>query len=223
VTKSNDLFAGIVNGKNIWRNHYQHSLELLKSLDVKNIVLSTSCSLLHVPFTIENEEFPEEIKNHFAFAKEKLTELVEIQNILNGQDTVAESQNIALFEKTRVTPNQKVAEIIKNLNEDSFTRKPSLEKRAQIQKEEFNLPLLPTTTIGSFPQTREVKKTRSKFRHHEISQAEYDKFIAGHIDEWLKWQEDIGLDILVHGEFERNDMVEYFGQNLDGYLFKRLV
>ncbi|MFD1417178.1 5-methyltetrahydropteroyltriglutamate--homocysteine S-methyltransferase [Companilactobacillus keshanensis] len=215
------LFAGIVNGKNIWRNHYQHSLELIQSLSVKNIVLSTSCSLLHVPFTIENEEFSDEIKNHFAFAKEKLSELVEIQAILSGQDTVAEAQNIALFEKDRVIPNIKVAERIKNLNVDSFTRKPSLEKRAQIQKEEFNLPLLPTTTIGSFPQTREVKKTRSKFRHHEISQDEYDKFIAGHIDEWLKWQEDIGLDILVHGEFERNDMVEYFGQNLSGYLFSK--
>ncbi|KRK65606.1 5-methyltetrahydropteroyltriglutamate--homocysteine S-methyltransferase [Companilactobacillus tucceti DSM 20183] len=215
------LFAGIVNGKNIWRNHYQDSLQLLKDLNVKNIVLSTSCSLLHVPFTIENEDFPIEIKSHFAFAKEKLSELVELQKILNGSDKNAEIKNNNLFKKARVTPNKKVSQAINNLNKDSFTRTPSLQKRAEIQKKEFNLPLLPTTTIGSFPQTREVKQFRSKFRHNEISQEKYDDFIAKHINEWLKWQEDIGLDILVHGEFERNDMVEYFGQNLDGYLFSK--
>lgn len=215
------LFAGIVNGKNIWRNHYQNSLQLLKDLNVKNIVLSTSCSLLHVPFTIENEDFPTEIKSHFAFAKEKLSELVELQKILNGSDKNAEVKNNNLFKNTRVTPNKKVSQAINSLNKDSFTRTPSLQKRAEIQKKEFNLPLLPTTTIGSFPQTREVKQFRSKFRHNEISQEKYDDFIAKHIDEWLKWQEDIGLDILVHGEFERNDMVEYFGQNLDGYLFSK--
>ncbi|MFC6322235.1 5-methyltetrahydropteroyltriglutamate--homocysteine S-methyltransferase [Companilactobacillus baiquanensis] len=215
------LFAGIVNGKNIWRNHYQNSISLINSLNVKNIVLSTSCSLLHVPFTIENEDFPTKIKAHFAFAKEKLTELVELQAILEGSDKSVETQNDTLFKNARVTPNEKVAQAINNLTDDSFTRKPALEKRAEIQKNEFHLPLLPTTTIGSFPQTREVKKTRSKFRHNEISQEQYDSFIAGHIDQWLKWQEDIGLDILVHGEFERNDMVEYFGQNLDGYLFSK--
>lgn len=215
------LFAGIVNGKNIWRNHYQNSLQLLKDLNVKHIVLSTSCSLLHVPFTIENEDFPIEIKSHFAFAKEKLSELVELQKILNGNDKNAEIKNNNLFKKARVAPNKKVSQAINNLNKDSFTRTPSLQKRAEIQKKEFNLPLLPTTTIGSFPQTREVKQFRSKFRHNEISQEKYDDFIAKHIDEWLKWQEDIGLDILVHGEFERNDMVEYFGQNLDGYLFSK--
>ncbi|MQS89596.1 5-methyltetrahydropteroyltriglutamate--homocysteine S-methyltransferase [Companilactobacillus mishanensis] len=215
------LFAGVVNGKNIWRNHYEDTINLVHGLGVKNVVLSTSCSLLHVPFTIENEELPEEIKQHFAFAKEKLTELVELQSILEGQGNDAETNNKKLFEKARVTPNAKVAETIKNLNEESFIRHPALAERAKIQKGEFNLPLLPTTTIGSFPQTREVKRTRAKFRRNEITQDEYDKFIAGHIDEWLKWQEDIGLDVLVHGEFERNDMVEYFGQNLDGYLFSK--
>ncbi|MFD1472265.1 5-methyltetrahydropteroyltriglutamate--homocysteine S-methyltransferase [Companilactobacillus mishanensis] len=215
------LFAGVVNGKNIWRNHYEDTINLVHGLGVKNVVLSTSCSLLHVPFTIENEEFPEEIKQHFAFAKEKLTELVELQSILEGQGNNAETNNKKLFETARVTPNAKVAETIKNLNEESFVRHPALAERAKIQKGEFKLPLLPTTTIGSFPQTREVKRTRAKFRRNEITQEEYDKFIAGHIDEWLKWQEDIGLDVLVHGEFERNDMVEYFGQNLDGYLFSK--
>ena len=215
------LFAGVVNGKNIWRNHYEETTELIKSLPAKNIVISTSCSLLHVPFTIENETFPTEIKQHFAYAKEKLTELDDIQAILNGNGQAAETKNKQLFEKPRVQANPAVHERVAKLTEDSFVRHPALAERATIQKQEFNLPLLPTTTIGSFPQTKEVKKIRAQFRHDEISQAEYDKFIAGHIDEWLKWQEDIGLDVLVHGEFERNDMVEYFGQNLDGYLFSK--
>lgn len=215
------LFAGVVNGKNIWRNHYENTIKLIKSLPAKNIVLSTSCSLLHVPFTVENEDFAPEIKQHFAFAKEKLTELKELQAILDGKDQTAEARNKKLFEKPRVEPNQKVHDRIAALNDDSFTRHPSLEERAKIQKQEFNLPVLPTTTIGSFPQTKEVRKTRAQFRKHEITQEQYDKFIAGHIDEWLKWQEDIGLDVLVHGEFERNDMVEYFGQNLEGYLFSK--
>ena len=215
------LFAGVVNGKNIWRNHYEETTDLIKSLPAKNIVISTSCSLLHVPFTIENETFPEEIKQHFAYAKEKLTELDDIQAILNGNGQDAEAKNKKLFEKPRVQPNQAVRDRVAKLTEDSFVRHPALAQRAAIQKQEFNLPILSTTTIGSFPQTKEVKKTRAQFRHNEISQEEYDKFIAGHINEWLKWQEDIGLDVLVHGEFERNDMVEYFGQNLDGYLFSK--
>lgn len=215
------LFAGVVNGKNIWHNHYAETTDLIKSLPAKNIVISTSCSLLHVPFTIENETFPTEIKQHFAFAKEKLTELDDIQAILNGAGHEAETKNKKLFEKPRIQPNQAVHARIKKLNDDSFIRHPSLAKRAEIQKKEFNLPLLPTTTIGSFPQTKEVKKTRAQFRKNEISQEDYDSFIANHINEWIKWQEDIGLDVLVHGEFERNDMVEYFGQNLDGYLFSK--
>ncbi len=215
------LYAGVVNGKNIWRNHYEDTIDLLKSLPAKNIVISTSCSLLHVPFTIENEEFPVEIKQHFAFAKEKLSELAELQAIFDGKDKDAAARNKKLFEKPRVKEDPKVHQRVAELNDDSFVRHPSLEERAEIQKKEFDLPILPTTTIGSFPQTKEVKRTRAQFRKNEISQEEYDKFIAGHINEWIKWQEDIGLDVLVHGEFERNDMVEYFGQNLDGYLFSK--
>ena len=102
-----------------------------------------------------------------------------------------------------------------------YHRQPARAEREKIQKAEFNLPLLPTTTIGSFPQTKEVRNERRQLRRHEISQEEYDEFIKGKIDEWLKWQEQIGLDVLVHGEFERNDMVEYFGQHLSGYLFTK--
>lgn len=214
------LFTGVVNGKNIWRNHYQKTIDLIKSLPVKNLVISTSCSLLHVPFTIENETFDPEVKQHFAFAKEKLSELADLQAILNG-NTELITNNQQLFDQQRVQPNESVRKRVDSLTADSFARHPNLKERAAIQKQEFQLPLLPTTTIGSFPQTKAVKKIRAQFRHQEISQAEYDEFIANHIKEWLDWQEEIGIDVLVHGEFERNDMVEYFGQNLDGYLFSK--
>ncbi|HRL51799.1 MAG TPA: 5-methyltetrahydropteroyltriglutamate--homocysteine S-methyltransferase [Enterococcus aquimarinus] len=184
--KDKILVAGVVNGKNIWRNNYQTTLDLLTELDVENVVLSTSCSLLHVPFTTENETFPAEIKEHFSFAKEKLTELLELSAILAGNG-----------------------------------RTPAFAEREVLQKAQFNLPVLPTTTIGSFPQTKEVKQTRAKFTRQEITQEAYDNYIAAQIDDWLAWQTSIGLDVLVHGEFERNDMVEYFGQNLSGYLFSQ--
>ncbi|MGP4117759.1 5-methyltetrahydropteroyltriglutamate--homocysteine S-methyltransferase [Levilactobacillus zymae] len=215
------LFAGVVNGKNIWRNHYAQTLALFKTLPVQHLVISTSCSLLHVPFTVANEDFPDQVKQHFAFATEKLGELTDLQASLTDPATPALARNQALFAQPRVQPNPQVHDRIAKLTADSFVRHPALAQRAQIQQAEFHLPLLPTTTIGSFPQTREVKRTRARFRKHEISQADYDHFIGEHIKEWLKWQEDIGLDVLVHGEFERNDMVEYFGQHLDGYLFSQ--
>lgn len=215
------LFAGVVNGKNIWRNDYTKTLALLAEIPAEDIVLSTSCSLLHVPFTTENEIFPDEIKQHFAFAKEKLSELKELDALQTGEQSAELNANQQLFTGTRFITNQAVAEQIAQLTTESFTRKPAFAEREQLQKTQFKLPLLPTTTIGSFPQTREVKQTRARFNRKEISQTEYDDFIAAHIRDWLCWQEEIGLDVLVHGEFERNDMVEYFGQNLEGYLFSK--
>lgn len=215
------LFAGVVNGKNIWRNNYQSTLDLLKELDVEKLVLSTSCSLLHVPFTTENETFPAEIKEHFSFAKEKLTELLELNAILAGQGADDLAANQALFTKERFAKNIALSQKIASLTEKDFTRTPAFAEREVLQKTQFNLPVLPTTTIGSFPQTKEVKQTRAKFIRKEMTQEVYDAYIAAQIDDWLEWQTSIGLDVLVHGEFERNDMVEYFGQNLSGYLFSQ--
>lgn len=219
--KDKILFAGVVNGKNIWRNNYQTTLDLLTELDVENVVLSTSCSLLHVPFTTENETFPAEIKEHFSFAKEKLTELLELSAILAGNGQNELTANQALFTKERFVKNKALSQKIANLTEQDFTRTPAFVEREVLQKAQFNLPVLPTTTIGSFPQTKEVKQTRAKFTRQEITQEAYDNYIAAQIDDWLAWQTSIGLDVLVHGEFERNDMVEYFGQNLSGYLFSQ--
>lgn len=215
------LFAGVVNGKNIWRNNYQKTLDLLKKLNVKNLVLTTSCSLLHVPYTVASEELEEDVTKHFAFAEEKVRELVELDALLKNQSPEFLRKNAELFEKPRVLENAELHQKIADLNSEAFVRQPEFAVREKIQKQEFNLPLLPTTTIGSFPQTREVKQKRAAFRKHEISQEEYDEFIAERIDSWIGFQEEIGLDVLVHGEFERNDMVEYFGQHLEGYVFTK--
>lgn len=215
------LFAGVVNGKNIWRNNYQKTLYLLKKLNVKNLVLTTSCSLLHVPYTVASEELEEDVTKHFAFAEEKVRELVELDALLKNQSPEFLRKNAELFEKPRVLENAELHQKIADLKPEAFVRQPEFAVREKIQKQEFNLPLLPTTTIGSFPQTREVKQKRAAFRKNEISQKEYDEFIAERIDSWIRFQEEIGLDVLVHGEFERNDMVEYFGQHLEGYVFTK--
>lgn len=215
-----ELFAGVVNGKNIWRNHYQATIDLLQEINPAKLVLTTSCSLLHVPFTTANEIFAPEINQHFAFAKEKLAELVELASILAGDEAQLVA-NQALFAQPRFNENQAIQAKVAALTAKDYLREPVFEERESLQRAAFQFPLLPTTTIGSFPQTREVKQTRAKYKRHEISEAQYDAFIAQQIDDWLKWQTEIGLDILVHGEFERNDMVEYFGQNLSGYLFSK--
>lgn len=215
------LHAGVVNGKNIWRNHYEQTLDKLKQLNVKSFVLSTSSSLLHVPISLENEELPEKIKNHFAFAKEKLAELVELKEIVDHNRTDLLDQNTQLFAVERFSPNRKLAETIGKLSESDFTRQPTFYERLDLQSQLYGLPLLPTTTIGSFPQTKEVKQVRARFKSGELTEVDYDNYLAERTNDWLKWQEAIGLDVLVHGEFERNDMVEYFGQNLEGYLFSK--
>ena len=215
------LFAGVVNGKNIWRNNYHKTLDLLKKLNVKNLVLTTSCSLLHVPYTVASEELEEDVTKHFSFAEEKVRELVELDTLLKNQSPEFLRKNAELFEKPRVLENAELHQKIADLKPEAFVRQPEFAVREKIQNQEFNLPLLPTTTIGSFPQTREVKQKRAAFRKHEISQEEYDEFIAERIDSWIRFQEEIGLDVLVHGEFERNDMVEYFGQHLEGYVFTK--
>ena len=215
------LYAGVVNGTNIWRNDYAKTLALLEEIPAQNVVLSTSCSLLHVHFTTANEEFAPEILAHFAFAAEKLDELRELDAIRAGQGDEFLAANKALFAAERTVRNAELATQLAGLDDAAFTRQPALAERAKAQHQAFNLPVLPTTTIGSFPQTREVKVNRATFRRGEKTEAEYTAFIEAEIDEWIKWQEEIGLDVLVHGEFERNDMVEYFGENLSGYLFSK--
>ena len=219
------LFAGVVNGKNIWKNNYKKTLSILNSLKEKEIqtVVSTSCSLLHVPYSVENEtKLEDKYKKHFAFAKEKLTELKEIDEIFssaNYKNNEKYQKNVALFNEDRNAFNAAVDARVKAITPKDFVRQPEFAQREKIQKDEFKLPLFPTTTIGSFPQTTEVRANRKAFRTGEISKEQYIEFNKKKIAECIALQEDLGLDVLVHGEFERNDMVEYFGQHLEGYLF----
>ncbi|MBP5441896.1 MAG: 5-methyltetrahydropteroyltriglutamate--homocysteine S-methyltransferase [Treponema sp.] len=221
--KDTILFAGIVNGKYIWKSDYQKKNDLLeqikKHLDGDKIVISTSCSLLHVPYTTASEtKLSQDILKHFAFAEEKLVELNELSQITDGNNAALDA-NKALFATERVQKNKSVQEKLAALKDSDFTRLPAFAEREEIQKKTFNLPLLPTTTIGSFPQTKEVRATRSSFKKGKITKDEYVSFMRNKIAECIKLQEEIGLDVLVHGEFERNDMVEYFGDHLDGYVF----
>lgn len=221
------LFAGIVNGKNIWKNSYEKSFKVLEELSkyIKkdNIVINTSCSLMHVPYTLKSEtKLPENYKDYFAFAEEKLIELAELKEIfqdVNYTNSNKYKDNISRFTKKPNSNNVEVNKKVQNLAEKDFIRLPEFHERAKIQKDFFKLPLLPTTTIGSFPQTSEIKSNRAKFKKGEITKEEYVKKIKEKIKECIEIQEKIGIDVLVHGEFERNDMVEYFGENLDGFFF----
>ena len=214
------LIAGIVNGKNIWRADYQNKNELLEKLAAKageqNIVIGTSCSLLHVPYTTASEEkLAQDILAHFAYAEEKIIELKE----LASGDAAALEKNKKLFASERVAKDAAVQKALAEINEADFVRKPDFAEREKIQHETFKLPLFPTTTIGSFPQTKEVRANRAAYKKGTITREQYVEFNQKKIAECIKLQEELGLDVLVHGEFERNDMVEYFGSQLNGYLF----
>ncbi len=219
------LFAGAVNGKNIWKNNYNQTLRILNELRKSgaNIVLSTSCSLLHVPYTLKNESsLSDECKKHFSFADEKLAELADLKKItasISPAEIPEYIENISLFKESRFCPNASVQAAVSLLSQEDFIRHPAFYEREKIQKAVFNLPLLPTTTIGSFPQTAEVKANRSNFKNGKITLEQYIEFNKEKIAECVALQEKIGLEVLVHGEFERNDMVEYFGECLEGFLF----
>ena len=219
------FFAGLVNGKNIWRNHYDKTLKIIRQLRDKKIdvVLSTSCSLLHVPYTLKHEtKLSQDYLRFFAFAEEKLTELSELATLAesyNYTELEAYHKNQKLFAGTRDCNSDEVRQRLAAVTEADYVRLPKRSERQALQKKKFGLPELPTTTIGSFPQTKDVKSQRAQLRNGVITEQEYVDFMKSKIKECVKWQEDIGLDVLVHGEYERNDMVEYFGESLGGFLF----
>ena len=214
------LIAGVVNGKNIWKNNYGKTRKILDELSSvvseDALVVGTSCSLLHVPYTLESEtKLPDSYKAHFAFAEEKLVELAEIASA----DSVAFDKNQVLFANRPDVLDQAVKDRVSAIKEEDYTRLPVFEEREKIQKELLKLPLFPTTTIGSFPQTEDVRRYRKDFKTGTITKDEYVAFNKEKIRACIKNQEEIGLDVLVHGEYERNDMVEYFGEHLSGYVF----
>lgn len=225
------LFAGILNGKNIWRNNYAKTLALLdeikSAVPAENIVINTSCSLLHVPYSVKQEDaLSDEYKAQLAFAEEKLDELNDLKLLAADGDyknNEIYKSNERLLSLRKAFEKPEVQAKIAALTDKDFTRLPAFAEREKIQRQALNLPLFPTTTIGSFPQTAEVKANRAKFKRGEISAAEYENNVKAKIAEWIKIQEEIGIDVLVHGEFERNDMVEHFGEHLDGYIFTKFA
>lgn len=224
------LFAGVINGRNIWRNSYQESMEILDTLkkyvDVNNLVISTASSLLFSPYTTQNENnLSQEVLVQFAFAEQKLDELNDLRCLFNNSDYKSDKKyldNIALKKhkienEAYIEPD--VRQKIKNLKDEDFVRLPKSEERYKIQIEKLGLPKLPTTTIGSFPQTAEVKRNRAQFKKGEITFEQYNQRVKEFIAQAVKYQDELGIDVYVHGEFERNDMVEYFGENLSGFIF----
>lgn len=228
--KDKILIAGIVNGKNIWINNYKNSIEIIdklkKYVDEDKLYIGTSCSLLHVPHTIAKEDkITGDYRESLAFAEEKLVEindLKELSSDVNYSENNKYIKNSNILERKNNNDlcfNSEIRERVESLKEADFVRADSFDDRREAQKKYFKLPILPTTTIGSFPQTKEVKKLRQSLRKGEISTEQYEDEIKENIKDIIKFQEEIDLDVLVHGEYERTDMVEYFGRLLHGFLF----
>jgi 5-methyltetrahydropteroyltriglutamate--homocysteine methyltransferase len=218
--RDKELIAGVINGRQPWRADLSEKLELLRELSriAENISLSNSCPLYHLPVTTEPEDsLPEGLKERLAFAKEKLEELKVLKTAFGGDEEalrkVEESERLS---KTPFGENPEVRRRITALTDEDFRRDLPYEEREKIQRDNLRLPLFPTTTIGSFPQTQEVRKMRTAYRTGKISKQEYTEFIRAQIQKVISFQEEVGLDVLVHGEFERTDMVEFFAFKLEG-------
>ncbi len=224
------LAAGVVDGRNIWTNDLTASLELLRRVQEQvpgeRLMVSASCSLLHVPYDVRAEDdLPAEIVPWLAFAEQKLAEVVTLTRALNeGEAAVADALAanravIAGAESSPLRGNAAVRQRLADLPLDAAHRALPYAERANLQRRRLTLPLLPTTTIGSFPQTGEIRTARAAADAGDLAPEAYDTFLEGQIAEVIARQEAVGLDVLVHGEPERNDMVQYFGEQLDGFAF----
>ncbi|AMD22646.1 HHL124Wp [Eremothecium sinecaudum] len=222
------LSVGVVDGRNVWKNNFANSSELvnkaIEKLGADRVVVSTSSSLLHTPVDLDNEKkLDPEIKNWLSFAKQKVTEVVTLAKHASGEDVSVEfeanAKALASRSSSSITNNPEVQDRISGITESQSTRSAPFEVRSKEQQEIFKLPLFPSTTIGSFPQTKEIRINRNKLVKGAISEKEYEGFIQSEIEKVIRFQEEIGLDVLVHGEPERNDMVQYFGEKINGYVF----
>lgn len=230
------LSVGVVDGRNIWKNDYEASLQKIKqavdALGADRVWVAPSSSLLHVPFDLDLEDneqsLPAEVKNWLAFAKQKLAEVKDLAILASGdvdEATAAHFEANKAAQQSRRTSSlihrEDVKTRVRNITDADAQRTSSFAVRKGKQQEKFNLPAFATTTIGSFPQTRDVRKWRADLKKGAITQEEYDKFIAEETERTIRLQEELDIDVLVHGEFERNDMVEYFGEQLSGYAFTK--
>ncbi|UXR70650.1 5-methyltetrahydropteroyltriglutamate--homocysteine S-methyltransferase [Staphylococcus sp. IVB6246] len=214
---SKTLFAGIIDGRNVWAADIEAKKALIETLTqyTDDLYINPSSSLLHVPVSLDDETLDSDIRDGLSFATEKLNELDALKRLFNQNDT-------AKFDKLAEQYARFQQQDFKNLDYDFDSvrsqRASAFEVRKAAQQERLNLPDLPTTTIGSFPQSPEVRKYRADWKNQRITDEAYDTFLKDEIKRWIDIQEDIGLDVFVHGEFERNDMVEFFGEKLQGFL-----
>ncbi len=225
------LFAGIVNGRNVWINELEHSLDLLGGLRDRcaELVVTTSCSLLHTPLDLDaeppSEVLDDELRSWMAFAKQKVGEVVTLARGLGeGRGAIAAEldANDRALEDRRIskrTRNPEVRERVAALTDEDARRQSPFEVRSEAQRDRLRLPLFPTTTIGSYPQTAEIRQARSSLRQGEIDEVTYQRRIRSEVERVIGFQEEVGLDVLVHGEPERNDMVQYFAEQMEGYVF----
>ncbi|MGL5236160.1 MAG: 5-methyltetrahydropteroyltriglutamate--homocysteine S-methyltransferase [Empedobacter falsenii] len=228
------LSLGLVDGRNIWKNDFQKSLstieKVVNKIGEKRVIVSTSCSLLHSPCDLETNEknLPTTIKDWFAFAKQKLEEVAFLKNYFSNpndekliQQYEANQFSINNRKNSQLIHQTQVKERVNAIKDEDYNRANSFEQRKIVQQNVLNLPPFPTTTIGSFPQTQEVRSWRAKYKKGELSAEEYDILLKQETKRTIEWQEEIGIDVLVHGEYERNDMVEYFGEKLAGFVFSK--
>lgn len=220
------LSLGLVNGRNIWRNDYTQSLATIRQsiskLGEERVWIAPSCSLLHAPFSLRFEQkLNPEIKSWLAFAEEKLIELRDLCQAYEGDNAVV-VRNRELLEQRSASAlihRKGVKSRCEKISGSDLKRQSSYAFRADVQRDHLRLPDLPTTTIGSFPQTEEIRAARAQYRKGKLSEADYEAFLEKETARVIRWQDKIGLDVLVHGEFERTDMVEYFGEQLSGFVF----
>ncbi|MEK6277071.1 MAG: 5-methyltetrahydropteroyltriglutamate--homocysteine S-methyltransferase [Actinomycetota bacterium] len=222
------LFAGIVDGRNVWINDLHARLEELRHLEelADEVVVSTSCSLLHTPVDLDAEpDLDDELRSWMAFAKQKVAEVAVLaRGLAEGAGAIETelADNVEALEsrqESERTRNPAVRERVAAVDEDAARRASPFAARRDAQRAELELPLFPTTTIGSYPQTAEIRAARAELREGKIDGAAYEERMRSEIERVIRFQEEIGLDVLVHGEPERNDMVQYFAEQMDGYAF----
>ncbi|MGI8314309.1 5-methyltetrahydropteroyltriglutamate--homocysteine S-methyltransferase [Halobacillus mangrovi] len=224
--KDKTLAGGLINGRNIWRTDLEEKLAQVEEIlsETQSLIVQPSCSLLHVPVTVETEqELDPELKNGLAFADQKLEEVTLLtRGINNGRDLIEEELAVQKEKRNQLWAlKQNTSDRLSEGTVHMTKRNRDYQTRKKLQEAFFKIPLLPTTTIGSLPQTKGIRQARSKWRQGEWSDSYYETFIENNISEWINRQEELGLDVLVHGEFERNDMVEFFGEKLEGFAFTR--
>jgi len=232
IPESMSLSLGLVDGRNIWKTDLARALgaaeKAADALGGDRVMIAPSCSLLHSPVDLSHETaLDEEMRDWLAFARQKLEEVGIIARGINqGEGAIREElernrRSIERRSKSQRIHSQSVKERVRSIRPEMLERGGSYAKRREAQKNALDLPLFPTTTIGSFPQTKDVRTARAERRSGKRSAGEYDRFLREEIKRTIAFQEEVGLDVLVHGEFERNDMVEYFGEQLSGFVFTK--